>query len=302
MTDTRNPAARTAAVKRVFWITLGLNLLVAAAKGTYAYASGSLALGADTFHSALDASANVLAIIGLTFSASPADAGHPYGHHKFEILAALGIGVMILLSLLEVSEAAIGALRGHRAPPNIGWTGFVVLGGCMAVNLFVTRYEGRAARALASPLLAADAHHTRADLYGLGAVVLSFLGARAGLAWADGACALLLVLLVGRAAYEVFRDNVPFLVDAVALDPDAVRAAAAIDGVRGVSGVRSRGTRLAVELDLRVQVAADLSIAQGAAIAAAVDARLRAAFPVVSDVRVVVEPARDDVPPASAAR
>ena len=56
---------RRAAVRRVFLLTLGLNAAVAIAKAGYGYLSGSLTLGTDSLHSILDASSNVLALLGL---------------------------------------------------------------------------------------------------------------------------------------------------------------------------------------------------------------------------------------------
>src|SRR6185503_5391853 len=101
----RLAAERRAAVRRVFLLTLGLNAAVALAKAGYGYFSGSLTLGADSLHSALDASSNVLALFGLRWAAVPADARHPYGRQKIEILAALGIGVLIVGGLFEFGAA-----------------------------------------------------------------------------------------------------------------------------------------------------------------------------------------------------
>ncbi|HSS40274.1 MAG TPA: cation transporter, partial [Polyangia bacterium] len=96
-------------VRRVFWITLSLNTIVAATKAAYGYVSGSLTLGADSLHAILDASSNVLALFSLGWAAVPADDRHPYGRQKIEILAALGIGVLIVAGLVEFAGAAIGA-------------------------------------------------------------------------------------------------------------------------------------------------------------------------------------------------
>ena len=74
----RAAAERRAAVRRVFLLTLGLNAAVAIAKAGYGWMSGSLTLGTDSLHSMLDASSNVLALLGLRLSAAPADARHPY--------------------------------------------------------------------------------------------------------------------------------------------------------------------------------------------------------------------------------
>ena len=115
----------------------------------------------------------------------------------------------------------------------------------MVINFFVTRYEDQRGHALGSPLLCADAQHTRSDLYASVAVVLSFIGVRLGLHWADPLGAMFVVFMVGRAAWIVFRDNVPTLIDAAVLDPKrvaqlagAVSEACDVD----VGRVRSRGS------------------------------------------------------------
>ena len=124
---------RTRKIRRLILITLVLNAAVAVTKAVYGYYARSLSLGADSLHSILDASSNLLALLGLHWSAVPADERHPYGRRKIEILAALGIGVLIVISLAEFAEAAIRSLVGAHGAPRIGWGGFVVVSHVLAV-------------------------------------------------------------------------------------------------------------------------------------------------------------------------
>ena len=72
---------------------------------------------------------------------------------------------------------------------------------------------------------------------------------------------MFVLFLVGRAAWLVFRDNIPTLIDAAVLDPIGVATlAGSIPGVGAVSRVRSRGLRNAVHLDLHVAVDARMSV------------------------------------------
>jgi cation diffusion facilitator family transporter len=282
---------RAQAVRRVFIITLVLNAAVAVTKASYGYAVHSLSVGTDSLHSILDASANLLALLGLHWSARPADERHPYGRRKIEILAALGIGVLIVIGMFEFAVAAVKSLLGHTSPPTIGLGGFAVVVGTMVVNFFVTRYEGRKARELGSALLHADARHTQSDLYASAAVVASFFAVRAGFGWADGVAALILVGLVSHVAWEVFRENVPVLIDTAVLDPGGVvDVARAVEGVEGVHRVRSRGVPHAVELDMHLQVGSDLSLRDAHALSRQIEAELRVKFPALSDVTIHVEP------------
>jgi cation diffusion facilitator family transporter len=285
--------ARASAAARVFWITLGFNVLVAVGKGVTSWLSGSVALGADAVHSGLDAAANVLAIVGIHVSAAPASARHPYGRRKIELLSALGVGLLILVGLVEVVQAAWQSIEGSREPPTIGWPGFAVVLGGMVISWLVTRYEHRKSHELGSILLKADAQHTESDLYTSGAVLLSFVGASLGLGWLDGACSLVVVLLVGRVAWVIFRENVPMLIDTAVVDPARVRAIGGeVPGVADIHSVRSRGTKWAVELDLHVQVAPDLRVDAAHHIAGLVEDALRAQLLSVCDVVVHIEPSR----------
>ena len=283
---------RARAVRRVFLITLALNAIVAVSKATYSYFSHSLSLGADSLHSILDAASNVLALLGLHWSAVPADERHPYGRRKLEILAALGIGVLIVITLFEFASAAVRALWSHRAAPEVGWPGFAIVAATMIVNLFVTRYEDRKAHELGSALLHADARHTQSDVYASGAVIASFIAVKLGWGWADGVAALVLVLLVGHVAWEVFSENVPVLIDTAILDPAGViDVARGMPGVRDIHRVRSRGVRHAVELDLHLQVGSDMSRVEAHALSLEIQSQLRVKFPELSDVVIHIEPA-----------
>jgi cation diffusion facilitator family transporter len=159
------------------------------------------------------------------------------------------------------------------------------------INFFVTRYEHRKGDQLSSHLLCADARHTQSDLYASGAVLLSFIAVRGGIAWADGVGALVLVVLIGRAAWMVFRENVPVLIDAAMLEPEGViRLAGEVAGVENVHRVRSRGIRSAVELDLHMEVAPTMTVIEAHGLATRIERDLRLKFPELSDVVIHIEP------------
>jgi cation diffusion facilitator family transporter len=284
-------AERRQSVRRVFWLTLGLNSVVAISKAIYSGLSGSLTLGADSLHAVLDASSNVLALLSLAWAAAPADPRHPYGRQKIEIVAALGIGILIVVGLFEFAEAAIRGLQAGRTAPHVGWAGFAVVIGTMGINLFVGRYEHHKGHDLGSELLHADAHHAHSDFYASAAVLASFVAGRAGIKWADSVATLLLVPLIGQAAWQVFRDNIPVLIDAARLDPAGVAdLARSVSGVSDVHRVRSRGMRSAVELDLHLEVAPDMSVIEAHKLAQQIERELKVKFPQVSDVVIHVEP------------
>lgn len=289
-------ADRPRAVQRVLWITLILNVLVAVAKAVYGALTGSLAIASDAMHSALDASSNVLGLLTTRAASNPPDEGHPYGHHKIEILGASLIGIFLAVGAFEFGASAIRALWEQRDAPDIRWAGFAIVGGTLVVNLFVATYEAKKARELHSPFLAADAAHTASDVMVTLGILVSMGLSAAGVAWADPVGALVVLVVIGRVAWDVLRENLGVLVDQAAADPDEIRRITTeVPGVTGCHRIRSRGQAGAVSLDLHLQMDGSLSLREAHELSHMVEDRLYEAIEGLVDVTIHVEPEDDDV-------
>jgi len=86
------------AIRRVLYITMGLNLVAMAAKLGVGYWTGALSLIADGYDSLFDAAGNVIGLVGIYLAFRPADPEHPYGHRKFETMAAVAISILLFLT------------------------------------------------------------------------------------------------------------------------------------------------------------------------------------------------------------
>lgn len=281
---------RNRAVRRVLWITLVLNLAVAAGKLGVGYSVNSLAMIADGFHSVMDSASNVIGLVGVSVASRPPDPDHPYGHHKFEPIAALGIAILLGLTAFEVLSAAVERLgSGIRPEPTA--LSFAVMGVTMAVNAGVSWYEARAGHRWNSEVLLADAGHTRSDV-GVSASVLAGLAAAwLELYWVDLLAAGLIAGLILRVGYGVLRRVLFALTDSTSVDPAQIDAEArAVAGVLSTSRVRSRGRTPYLFVDLEIQLPADLSLQEAHDVAERVRRRCMDAFG-ARDVVVHMEPA-----------
>jgi cation diffusion facilitator family transporter len=288
----QQPGARDSAVARVLWLVLGLNLVVAATKLIVGTLAGALSLMADGVHSALDASSNVVGLVGLALARRPADPGHPYGHRRFESMAAVIIGLLIAGGVVEIVRRVVEGFVAGREPPRITWVTVAVVAVTVVINLSISAYEARRARTLRSALLHADSRHTFSDALSAGAVLIGFAGVALGVPWADPIAALVVTVFIAHTAYGVLRQNVGTLADEARLDPDAVgRVALGVSGVRQVHQVRSRGAADHVYLDLHVHLDPDMRLADAHAKTHEVAAALREAYPEVADVIIHTEPA-----------
>lgn len=278
------------------WIVLVLNLVVTAVKLALGLSTGALAVVADAFHSLVDSSSNVIGLLGLWVAARPADHNHPYGHQKYETVATLAIGGMLLVAAFEIGRSVIERFIAGTVAAPVEPVAVIVMAGTFVINLGITLYETRAGRRLNSNLLLADATHTRTDLFVTLSVIGSLIGARLGLPWLDGAVAGVVVLLLFRAAFGILRSSSEVLTDVAVADPDQLASIVrAVPGVTAVAGVRSRGSAEATYVDLNIKVNPAMGTEQAHAVASEVERRIATAMPAVIDTVVHIEPEWDGV-------
>jgi cation diffusion facilitator family transporter len=278
------------AVRRLLAGILALNLAVTLTKFAVGAMTGSIAVLADAFNALVDASSNVIGLLGLHAGSEPPDAAHPYGRRKYETIATLGIGGLMLLAGWEVLQDTVERLRGSP-PPVVTPTALILLLATLPLNAFIVWYEGRRGRALRSDILLADAMSTRINILVSLAALVGLCGARFGWPWLDVVVALGIVAYVVQAAYRIIRDTTDVLTDSAAVDPHAVEdIARRIPGVWFVHRVRSRGREDDVHLDLRVKVDPAMSTDQAHAIASEVERQLKTQVAGVVDALVHIEP------------
>lgn len=297
---TRSQAEVRSAVRRVLWIVLFLNLAVALAKWIIGQRAGSLSMVADGFHSLADSASNVVGLVGLAIAARPADENHPYGHQRFETLAALAIGGFLALTAWEVLRSCFERLRTggeiEQTPLALG-----VMAATITINIFVTVYERRKGTALKSGILKADARHTLSDVYASLMVIAGLVTARFGQHWVDVAAAVVITGMIAYAAFQILRENGLLLADTALIDPAAIREAATdVKGVLSVHKVRSRGREGEGQADLHIQVPPDMPLAEAHAIGHQVADRLRERFE-LREVLVHVEPPEEWIARVTAA-
>jgi cation diffusion facilitator family transporter len=283
---------RTAGIQRTLAIILVLNAIVVGVKLVVAVRTGNLTVLGATLESFLDAMNNVLAIVVVALAARGPDEDHPYGHDKFETMGALAIVGFLSISCFELVRGAVSRLLDPTpaAPPTS--PELLLLGSTALVNIAVVWYERRRARELKSALLMADAAHTTGDLFVTALAVGSLLFDRAGLPWGDPVLAILVAAMIAWSGWKILRVTVPVLVDERGADAERIRTAAlGVHGVAGAPTVRSRTNSSGlVFAEVTVTVAGSASVADGHAIADAVESAVREALG-GADVVVHVEPA-----------
>ncbi|MDX1385978.1 MAG: cation diffusion facilitator family transporter [bacterium] len=285
------PQQRLRAVRRVLWITLFLNFLVAGAKLGYGHYTKTLSMVADGFHSLLDGSSNIIGLIALGFAAKPPDKGHPYGHHKIEALVAIIISGMLFFACYEIFTNAYNRIH-DKIYPDVTIYSFLIMIGTMAINYGVSRYELKKGLQYGSQILTADSAHTASDVWASLSVIIALIGIEFKIPYVDIIAASFIALFVGYSGYKIVVDSLNTLMDRSILEPKrVVQAALSVPGVLSCHNIRTRGHPSSIYMDLNIHVDPKLSLEDAHELTHKVIARIQEENPQVVDVVVHTEPA-----------
>ncbi len=164
-------------------------------------------------------------------------------------MGTLGIAAFLGIACFEILQGAIERILHGLTPVNISpselWLLLIVLG----VNIFVTFYERHVGQRVGSPILIADAQHTMSDVWVTITVLLGLIGVWQArvlnlpqLQWLDVFLAFPVALLVFRSGWSVLKENLPWLVDEMAIAPEAIEAIVSeVPGVINCHDIASRG-------------------------------------------------------------
>jgi cation diffusion facilitator family transporter len=274
-------------------ITIGAHLLLLSAQALAAVLTGSVAIGANALHLAVDTAVHAVAVGGVWLATRPADPRHPYGYERYEALASLLIGMLLLVAVALIVSSAIPRLI-EPEPSRSTWTGMGIMAVSASATGVLAWFLHRRGRQLRSRVLRSEAVHATADaLVAVG--VLAAVGAGgAGFPQVDPLVALFVGGVVAWRGWGVVRGAAEVLTDAAAVDTHVIRATAmAVPGVRNCHAVRSRGEAGHVRVDLHIHVAPDLTIVEAHGISEAVERRIRQLDFGIAEVLVHLGAAQD---------
>jgi cation diffusion facilitator family transporter len=276
---------------------MGVNVFLAMVKGAAGIAGNSYALIADAIESAADVVTSFVVLLGVRMAGKPADINHPYGHGKFEPLAAAVVSLTLLgAAVLIMVESVREILTPHHAPEPFT---LAVLLGVIVVKELLARYVGNAAEGIGSVAVKTDAFHHRADAITSGAAFIGISVAvfgGPGFEMADDIAAVIAAVVIAVNALILFRPALSELIDtapAPEIGQSIKEIALAVPGVLGTHkcGVRKVGFVYFVDLDVLCDP--EETIRHGHEVAHNVGEAIHSALPAIAKVLVHVEPADD---------
>ena len=288
--------ARYRSARRVTVVGAAVNLVLAVAKVVIGWLAHSQALIADGVHSLSDLASDAVVLLAAKHASREADREHPYGHGRIETAATVALGVALIAVGLGI---AIDAGRHLFDPALLAVPGAAALAVAVASVLskeWLYHYTVRAARALRSEMLRANAWHHRTDAVSSLVVLAGVGGAMAGFPYLDAVAAIGVAGFIVKIGWDLAFRSVRELID-TALEPERVeairRAILSVDGVRSLHMLRTRRMGPDALVDVHIQVDPRLSVSEGHQIGETVRRRLIERIDEVADVTVHVDPEDD---------
>lgn len=274
-------------------VVIGVGLVVA--KLVVGLLTGSLGILSEAAHSFLDLAASTFTLLAVRTSRKPADREHPYGHGRTENLAAFAEGMLLLFIAGLIAFEAIRRLVGGGPPVDPTGYAFALVVATIVIETVRAFVMRRVGRAVASDAMLADSTDRVADVLANIGVLVGLAGVRMGLVWADAAAALVVAVIIVRAAGLLAWRSGDILIDrAPAGAEDQLRDAIRnVDGVREVRSVRVRRSGPNLLGDASIATGRMLSVEAASALADAVKARAGEVLPGL-DLYVAVEGQRQE--------
>lgn len=270
------PAERAAAASRSTWVSVGVNVALSTAQIILGIFSKSQGLIADGIHSLSDLVADFIVLLANRHSQKEADAGHHYGHYRYETAASFALGILLLLVGGGMLWAAISKLEQPGAIPQVHGIALWVVGGALVAKEILFRYMLAVAKRVKSSMLVANAWHARSDAASSLVVGIGIVGNLLGYPILDPVAAAIVGFMVARMGWNFGWDALHDLMDRAAdEDETAAIRQTLLDtpGVQGVHDLRTRKMGDMILADAHLEIDAALTVDEGHKIA--VEARHR---------------------------
>ena len=275
-------------------ISLGISIVLMAAKFSAFALTGSAAVLSDALESIINIVASGFALYSVIVAAKPPDIDHPYGHGKIEFFSAGFEGALIIIAAAVIVKEAVPQIVAPKELPNLDW-GLLLLLATGAVNLALGLGLVRVGKRTRSLAVVADGKHIMSDVYtSVGVVVGLVLVREIGWLWLDGAIACLVALNIIVIGVRLVRDSAsalmdqsdPELLEAVSRAISKHRKAAWID----IHHLRALKAGDRIHLDFHLILPRDLSLEEAHNEVVEIEQVLKANIPGMGDAFIHAEP------------
>lgn len=260
--------------KEIYKVTLVgtiVNAVLIALKFVAGIFGRSSAMVADAVHSLSDFVTDVIVLVFVKIASKPKDESHDYGHGKFETLATMIIGVILIGAGLALLVNGIGlvlrSLHGEELPrPHM--IALIVAVASILSKEWLYRYTIAAGKKLNSPALKANAWHHRSDAISSVGTLVGITGAMfLGDNWRilDPLAAIVVSFFIVKSGYDIIAPAAGELLEhslPKEQEDEIERLVIGVDGIDSVHKLRTRRIGNTIAVEMHALMPGNISLAQ----------------------------------------
>lgn len=291
--------------KEIYKVTLtgsAVNAVLIVLKFIAGFAGKSSAMVADAVHSLSDFVSDVIVLIFVKIAGKPRDKGHDYGHGKFETLATMIIGLLLIGAgiglMINGTEAVIRSLNGEslERPTMLALIVAVV---SILSKEWLYRYTLRTGKKLDSQAVIANAWHHRSDAVSSLGTLIGISGAMfLGEKWRilDPIAAIVVSVLIIKSGYDIVKPCISELLEASLpedKEKEIIRLVKSVPGIDFVHNLRTRRIGNGIAVDLHAKMDGNITLSEAHEKATAAENAIKHAFGNNSIINIHMEPIPD---------
>lgn len=199
---------------RVSWVGIIGNIILTAFKLAAGIIAHSGAMISDAVHSASDVFSTFVVLIGVNLGGKAPDKKHPYGHDRFECLAALVVAIVLFAAGIGIGYTGFQKIledSDHLLPP--GALALVAAAVSIVVKEAMYWYTILASRRIDSAVLKASAWDHRSDAFSSIGSFAGIFGARMGFPKMDAVASVIISIFILKVAYDILRESINKMID-----------------------------------------------------------------------------------------
>lgn len=257
----------------------------------------SHALIADGFHSLSDLLTDGLVYYASHHAGHEADEKHPYGHARFETLATVILGALLVAVAGAIIWNAIARFFNDDVLLH-GWLIITIAVASVLSKEVMFHLTMKVAKDTKSELMKANAWHHRSDAISSLVVLLGVGLEMAGFQYFDSIAALIVGLMVAKIGVDLVLSASKELVD-TALDADVLekikQIILSVSGTRELHFLRTRKMGETALVDVHILVDPKISVSEGHLISETVRLSLIKGVENIGEVMVHIDPEDDEM-------
>ena len=286
----------TAIIRKLSLVGIIGNVFLSAFKFIAGIMGNSSAMVSDAVHSLSDVFATFIAFLGVRFGRREADASHPYGHERIESLAAVVLGLILLVTGVGIGWVGLEKILAgnYESLPIPGMIALIAAIVSIAVKEGMFWYTRHWARVIRSSAFEADAWHHRSDAMSSIGALVGVGGSMLGYPVLDPIASVVICLFILKQGISIIYDALKKMLDTSCgeqFEKEVRQLVDAEDQVERIDMLRTRMFGDKVYIDMEIAIDGSMQLTDAHAIAERVHDDIEHAFPEVKHVMIHVNPA-----------